>query len=153
MTVPGTVAALLRIVRSAHLQMLNHAIRGLPNEACGLLGGRVGGPGEPGDCRVDAFVPTRNVDASAKTYSIGPDGFAAAEEVFDPQGLDVVGVMHSHTHTDPYPSPTDVAAADNPFLVGWQYVIVSLRDTEPMLRSWLLDEGTIVEVPVEIVES
>ncbi len=136
----------LRIARSAHLQMLAHAITGLPNEACGLLGGR------PGAGLVEAFVPTRNVDDSTKTYSIGPDGFQAAEAVFDPLGLDVVGVMHSHTHTDPYPSPTDVAAADNPFLLGWQYVIVSLRDTEPMLRSWLLDEGTIVEVPVEITE-
>lgn len=142
----GTVADVLRIARSAHLQMLHHAITGLPNEACGLMGGRFG------EGRVEAFVPTRNADGSAKTYSIGPDGFAAAERVFDPLGLDVVGVMHSHTHTDPYPSPTDVAAADNPFLVGWQYVIVSLRDTEPMLRSWLLDEGTILEVPVEIVE-
>ena len=108
--------------------------------------------GRPGAGLVEAFVPTRNVDDSTKTYSIGPDGFQAAEAVFDPLGLDVVGVMHSHTHTDPYPSPTDVAAADNPFLLGWQYVIVSLRDTEPMLRSWLLDEGTIVEVPVEIIE-
>lgn len=137
---------MLRIARSAHLQMLHHAITGLPHEACGLLGGPAGAG------RVDVFVPTRNADASAKTYSIGPDGFAAAETVLDPLGLDVVGVMHSHTHTDPYPSPTDVAAADNPFLVGWQYVIVSLRDTEPMLRSWLLDEGTIVEVPVQVVE-
>ena len=126
--------------------MLAHAIAGLPNEACGLLGGR------PGAGLVEVFVPTRNVDDSTKTYSIGPDGFKAAEAVFDRLGLDVVGVMHSHTHTDPYPSPTDVAAADNPFLIGWQYVIVSLRDTEPMLRSWLLDEGTIVEVPVEIIE-
>ncbi|QXC62770.1 M67 family metallopeptidase [Aquihabitans sp. G128] len=137
---------MLRIARSAHLQMLAHAIGGLPHEACGLMGGRFGAG------LVEAFVPTRNVDASTKTYSIGPDGFQAAEAAFDPLGLDVVGVMHSHTHTDPYPSPTDVAAADNPFLVGWQYVIVSLRDTEPMLRSWLLDEGTIVEVPVTVVE-
>ena len=136
----------LRIARSAHLQMVGHAIRGLPAEACGLLGGRTGAD------EVVAFVPTRNADASAKTYSIGPDGFAAAEAAFDPRGIDVIGVMHSHTHTDPYPSPTDVAAADNPFLVGWHYVIVSLRDTEPMLRSWLLDEGTVAEVPVAIVE-
>ena len=55
--------------------------------------------------------------------------------------------MHSHTHTDPYPSPTDVAAADNPFLIGWHYVIISLRETEPMVRSWILDGGTIVETP------
>lgn len=137
---------MLRIARTAHLQMLNHAIRGLPEEACGLLGGVWGAD------QVDVFVPTRNADRSTKTYSIGPDGFAAADEALDPRGLDVVGVMHSHTHTDPYPSPTDVAQADNPLLLGWHYVIVSLRDTEPMLRSWILDGGQIVETPVEIVE-
>lgn len=125
--------------------MLAHAIDGLPHEACGLLGGR------PGEDRVEAFVPTRNADASAKTYSIGPDGFLAADRALGPLDLDVVGVMHSHTHTDPYPSPTDVAQADNPLLTGWHYVIVSLRDTEPMVRSWLLDDRTIVEMPVEIV--
>jgi proteasome lid subunit RPN8/RPN11 len=135
----------LRIARAAYLDMVSHAIGGLPNEACGLMGGR------PGEDLVDAFVPTRNADASAKTYSIGPDGFLAADRALGPLGLDVVGVMHSHTHTDPYPSPTDVAAADNPLLVGWHYVIVSLRDSEPMLRSWILDGGTIVETPVQIV--
>lgn len=138
--------AVLRIARSAQLEMVAHAVRELPHEACGLLGG------EPGAGSVQTFVPTRNADESAKTYSIGPDGFLAADRALGPLGLDVVGVMHSHTHTDPYPSPTDVAAADNPLLVGWHYVIVSLRDTEPMLRSWILDGGEIVETPVAIVE-
>jgi proteasome lid subunit RPN8/RPN11 len=137
---------MVSISRSAQAQMIGYAITGLPNEACGLLGGRWGSG------TVEAFVPTRNADESAKTYSIGPDGFLAADQALGPLGLDVVGVMHSHTHTDPYPSPTDVAQADNPLLEGWVYVIVSLRDTEPMLRAWLLDGGVIVEEPVEIVD-
>ena len=137
---------MLRIARSAHLEMLRHAVAGLPLEACGLLGGRFGTD------HVERFVPTRNADESAKTYSIGPDGFLAADHALEPLGLDVIGVVHTHTHTDPYPSPTDVAAADNPLLVGWHYVIISLRDREPMLRSWILDGGTIVETPVAVVE-
>jgi proteasome lid subunit RPN8/RPN11 len=136
----------LRIARSAHLDMIRHAVVGLPNEACGLLGG------PHGEDLVTKFVPTRNVDGSARTYSIGADGFLTADQVLGPLGIDVVGVMHSHTHTDPYPSPTDVQQADNPLLLGWHYVIVSLRDREPMLRSWILDDGTIVETPVAIVE-
>jgi proteasome lid subunit RPN8/RPN11 len=135
----------LRIAESAYRAMLAHAIGGLPFEACGLMGGTIGAD------RIDAFVPTRNLDESAKTYRIGADGFFAADRVLDPLRLDVVGVMHSHTHTDPYPSPTDVAQADNPLLAGWHYVIVSLRDREPMLRSWLLDDAVIVEQSVTIV--
>ncbi|MFN8019292.1 MAG: M67 family metallopeptidase [Acidimicrobiales bacterium] len=136
---------MLRLAESAYKEMLRHAVAGLPNEACGLLGGVYGSE------HVEVFVPTRNADESAKTYAIGPDGFDAADQVLEPLGLGVIGVMHSHTHTDPYPSPTDVTQADNPLLVGWHYIIVSLRDREPMLRCWLLDAGDILEEPVEIV--
>ena len=135
---------MLRIARSAHLEMIRHAIAGLPNEACGLLGGPFGSD------LISAFAPARNVDASAKTYSIGADGFLAADQAFGPLGIDVIGVMHSHTHTDPYPSPTDVAQADNPMLLGWHYVIVSLRDPTPVLRSFLLDGRTIREERVRL---
>lgn len=127
-----------------HEAMLAAALDGYPLEACGLLGGVLGSQ------RIEAFVVAHNVDASAKTYSLGPTAFADAEAVFGPAGLDIVGVMHSHTHTDAYPSPTDVDRADNPFLEGWKYVIVSLRDTLPSLRCYLLDGREIVEEVVEV---
>ncbi|HVX17282.1 MAG TPA: M67 family metallopeptidase [Acidimicrobiales bacterium] len=135
---------MIRLDPIAYRQMLAHAYDGYPDEACGLLGGA------PGGAVIEAFVPCRNADESAKTYSIGPDGWQAADEAFGPLGIEIVGVMHSHTHTDPYPSPTDVAQADNPLLVGWHYIIVSLRDEVPSLRCWLLDEGRIVEEGVEL---
>jgi proteasome lid subunit RPN8/RPN11 len=122
--------------------MIGHAYDGLPDEACGLLGGHMA------SASVDTFVPCRNADQSSRTYSIGPEGWLAAERTLDPLGLEVVGVMHSHTHTDAYPSPTDVAKADNPLLVGWRYIIVSLRDDAPVLRSYRIDGGKIVEEPV-----
>ena len=49
-----------------------------------------------------------------------------------------MGVFHSHTHTDAYPSPTDVAQALDP---GWHYVLVSLRDTHPVVRSYRIVDG------------
>jgi proteasome lid subunit RPN8/RPN11 len=58
-----------------------------------------------------------------------------------------MGVFHSHTHTDAYPSPTDVAQALDP---GWHYVLVSLRDTYPVVRSYLIVDGVITEEPVEV---
>lgn len=132
---------------SAYEAMVAHALDGYPFEACGLLGG------VPGARRIDAFSPAHNADASASTYSIGPEGFADAEGAFVPQGLEIIGVMHSHTHTDAYPSPTDVDRADNPFLAGWKYVIVSLRDEVPVLRSYVLDGREIVEELVELAKT
>ena len=136
---------MLGITASAHAQMVGHAYDGLPDEACGLLGGR------PGTALVEAFVPCRNADASSRTYSIGPDGWLAADRVLGPRQLEVVGVMHSHTHTEAYPSPTDVAKADNPLLEGWHYVIVSLRHEAPVLRSFLIDGERVREEPVTVV--
>jgi [CysO sulfur-carrier protein]-S-L-cysteine hydrolase len=56
-----------------------------------------------------------------------------------------MGVFHSHTHTDAYPSPTDVAQATDP---GWHYVLVSLRDIEPVVRSYRIVAGQVEEEPV-----
>ena len=47
-------------------------------------------------------------------------------------------MWHSHTHTDAYPSPTDVRQAVDPM---WIYVIVSLRDEVPMLRAYRIRDG------------
>jgi proteasome lid subunit RPN8/RPN11 len=135
---------MLRLSPRAHAEMVAHAYDGLPDEACGLLGA------VPGETRVAAFVPCRNADASARTYAIGPDGWKAADDRLGPAGFEVIGVMHSHTHTDAYPSPTDVEKADNPLLVGWHYIIVSLRDDVPVLRSYLIADGEITEENVAL---
>jgi len=63
------------------------------------------------------------------------------------RGHEIVGVWHSHTHTDAYPSPTDVRQAVDP---AWWYVIVSLKYGEPVLRAYEIRDGAITEVPVEV---
>ena len=60
-------------------------------------------------------------------------------------GGQLIGVYHSHTHTDPRPSPTDVAQAPDP---DWHYVLVSLRDVHPSVRSWRIRDGKIIEEPL-----
>ena len=134
---------MLRLSQSAYAAMIGHAYDGLPEEACGLLGGA-------GD-RIDVFVPCRNEDASSRTFTIGKDGWDAADRVLGPRGLEVVGVMHSHTHTDAYPSPTDVDKAGNPLLAHWHWIIVSLRDDAPVLRSYRIIDGEINEETVAVV--
>lgn len=133
---------MVRLAAAAYAAIVGHAYDGLPDEACGLMGGHLASGS------VERFVPCVNADHSSRTYSIGPDGWLAADRALDPLGLEVVGVMHSHTHTDAYPSATDVAKADNPLLGGWHYVIVSLRDDAPMLRCFRIAGGKIIEEPV-----
>jgi proteasome lid subunit RPN8/RPN11 len=134
--------ATLRLARSAHLAMLAHALDGLPHEACGLLVGPAGGDD------VVRFVPCENAAASAKVYTIVEAELDAVAEAAFADGLDVVGTMHSHTHTEAYPSPTDQTMA----LPWWTYVIVSLRLDAPTLRAYRMSGEGVTELPVDLVD-
>ncbi len=120
-------------------EMIVHALDGYPLEACGLL---VGSVSDDGNTSVVRLVPSANLAASALVYTIDPKVHLRAERAADDEGLAVVGVMHSHTHTDPFPSPTDVSSAPDP---TWQYVIVSLRDAAPAVRSYRIVDGVVTE--------
>ena len=61
-------------------------------------------------------------------------------------GYEVIGVMHSHTHSEAYPSPTDVAQAPDP---GWHYVIVTLKREVPEVRSFLINSGAPEPAQIE----
>lgn len=110
--------------------MHRHALEGYPYEACGLL------VGEPSTSKVVRFVPCTNVAESARVYTIDPKEHLRAELAAERDGLEVIGVMHSHTHSEAYPSPTDVAQAVDP---GWHYVIVTLKREVPEARSFHID--------------
>lgn len=136
---------MLRLTSADHLAMVAHALDGLPDEACGLLVGRyVGDDG----AELVRFEPCRNAAESSKLYTIDPRDHLRVDRAAEDDGLEVVGVMHSHTHTEPYPSPTDVAQAPDP---AWHYVIVSLRHAEARLRSFRIVDGGIAEEPVVVV--
>ena len=122
--------------------MLGHAYDGLPDEACGLLAGPAGTD------KCTRFYPCRNAAESSRVYTVDPKDHLRADRDADERGLEIIGVMHSHTHTEAYPSPTDVAQAPDP---GWHYVIVSLRAEAPTLRSYRIVEEAIDEEVVSVV--
>jgi [CysO sulfur-carrier protein]-S-L-cysteine hydrolase len=132
----------LSLTAAAHAEMVGHCYDGLPLEACGLLAG------PPGQSKVVSCYPTDNVDRSARTYTVDPLQHLKADRDAEARGLEILGVFHSHTHTDAYPSPTDVAQAPDP---SWHYVIVSLRDGAPSVRSFRIIEGKIAEEGVVVL--
>jgi len=139
----------LRLTRSQHDRIVGHCYDGLPDEACGLLVGPVTGPltAREASGRVSGVFPAVNADASARTYTVDGRDYLRASRAADDLGHEIIGVWHSHTHTDPYPSPTDVRQAVDPM---WIYVIVSLRDDAPMLRAYRIRADVIAECAVVI---
>ncbi len=136
----------LRLTRAQYETIVANCYDGLDDEACGLLIGPLDPGGQPTG-RVSLAWPCRNADASAITYTVDSRDMLAAMRAADARGEEIAGVWHSHTHTDAYPSPTDVRQAVDP---AWMYVIVSMRDTAPMLRAYRIRDGEIAEVRVEL---
>ena len=130
---------MLTLPRQVHDQMVAHCLTGLPDEACGLLGGDAE-TGQAVTC-----YPTRNLAASAKLYTVDPKEHLRADRDAEAAGTSIIGVFHSHTHTEAYPSATDVSQAPDP---TWHYVLVSLRDIQPVVRSYRIVDGKISEEPV-----
>jgi proteasome lid subunit RPN8/RPN11 len=115
-------------------------IRALPNEGCGLLLGATEGV-------VHDVVASDNVADSARIYEIDPKVLLRATRRADDEGLEVIGVFHSHTHSEAYPSPTDVRQAPDP---SWHYVLVSLLDSPANVRSFRVLDETVDEEPLAI---
>lgn len=110
-------------------------------EACGLLCGPML-DGEPTG-EVTSVHPCRNAEESARLYTVDSRDLLRAMRDVESRGEEIVGVWHSHTHTEAYPSLTDVRQAADP---AWFYVIVSLRDEVPALRAFRIRSGEITEV-------
>lgn len=138
---PVASGAVLQLDHDVYLRILAHCWDSYPEEGCGLLGG------EPTSELVSRCYPARNVAASARVYTVDPGDHLRASLDAERAGLELLGAFHSHTHTDPYPSPTDVEQAPDP---AWHYVIVSLRDEAPMLRSYRIVDGSVDEEQVVV---
>jgi len=136
---------MLSIAAEIRNQILQHAFQEIPNEACGLFAA------EKDTSAIDTFFPMRNVAESRTIYQLDPLEMMKVESVADQKNIQIIGVMHSHTHTPAYPSPTDVKDAANFDPLGlWHYLIVSLEKEEPSIRSFRIKDGEISEEQVRV---
>ena len=112
----------------------------LPNEACGLLAGK-------GDNATECHAIT-NAANSSRIYALDGKEYLRVDRKVEDAGLALIAVYHSHTHTVAYPSPTDVEQAVDP---SWHYVLVSMADEVPSVRSYRIIDGKITEESVVVV--
>lgn len=123
----------LRVQPQALDAMVRLAIEGYPHEVCGLL---IGNPTSQGPC-VERLASAKNLnqERAADRYLLDPEDFMAADRLARRDGLEILGIWHSHPDSPAWPSVTDLDAAWE----GYSYVIVSIRQGKlAELRSWRL---------------
>ena len=126
-------------------EIVAHARRDHPDEACGV----VAGP-EDSD-RPERFVPMLNATRSPTLYEFDSGDLLRLYRDMDARGEVPVVIYHSHTATEAYPSRTDVGLAQEPHA---HYVLVSTRDPDSHeLRSFRIVDGVVTEEDVDVVES
>lgn len=124
-----------RLDRRTHADLIEHARSDFPYEVCGLLAGK--------DGRLVKHYRIPNAARSMTFYNMDPQAMLAAMNEMDDNEWDVLGIYHSHTHTEAYPSATDVELAFYPDAV---YLIVSLQDPDnPVVRAFDIVDGTVTE--------
>ncbi|HEV7614788.1 MAG TPA: M67 family metallopeptidase [Solirubrobacterales bacterium] len=132
----------MRISQSLVDEMVAHAREDLPNECCGMIGGK-------GD-EATSVIRVGNAAATPLRYEMDPQEQYNALKSIEDDGGELLGIYHSHTKSAAYPSQTDVNQA-----VAWPdqvYVIVSLADPDsPDVKAYLLKDLKIADV--EIVNS
>ncbi|MBW3604907.1 MAG: M67 family metallopeptidase [Actinobacteria bacterium] len=121
--------------RATHGDVIAHARSDFPYEVCGLLAGR--------DGALTKHYRIPNAARSMTFYNMDPKALLAAMNEMDDNDWDLLGIYHSHTHTEAYPSSTDVELA---FYADAVYLIVSLQDPDrPHIRVFDIVEGRINE--------
>ena len=128
----------LSLTKEQLQRMIAHVEANLPLEACGLLAGR--------DSTVETVIEVTNQAQSPIRYVMDPIEQLNAFEWIESQGLDLVGIFHSHPTGPETVSPTDIAQAAYEVV----YVILARAGDAWNVRGFWIADGTYHEVPLRV---
>ena len=129
---------MLRLSKAIQAQIEAQGAAAYPYEGCGLLLGHSVGD----ENVVTGLFPVENrweVEAEKRErFQIAPEDMLKAEVAAMRQGVDIIGIYHSHPDHEPVASARDLAWATWP---GYSYLITEVCDGQPgRSRSWQLQE-------------
>lgn len=131
---------MIKIPKSIYQAIIDHARKEAPLECCGILAGM--------DETVQKAFQLRNEEQSPVRYLMSPQEQLKVFEEMARERLEMVGIYHSHTHTIPYPSETDVKLAFYPEVSS---VIISLKEEPPIVKAFRISEEAIFPEEIEVI--
>jgi proteasome lid subunit RPN8/RPN11 len=126
---------MISITPPAYEIITQDAVKSFPDECCGFLYGR-----EDRDRIItDALVVNNSRDGDKRRrFEISAKDYLQAERYAEKNGLQLLGVYHSHPNHPAIPSEHDRVAAQPYF----SYIIISVHDDNiDHIRSWRLNEA------------
>ena len=132
---------MLRLDKHFQDEIIQHALEDDTIECCGVLAGP--------DGQFAKLFRMTNVENSSFRFSWDSKELISVWREMESNDWEHRAVYHSHTHSEAYPSATDIRLAAWPEAY---YVIVSLMDKDnPHLRAFRIVDGEVSEEPIEVV--
>jgi proteasome lid subunit RPN8/RPN11 len=129
------------IPKTIFQEMVDHAKREWPLECCGILGGK--------DKTVQKSFELRNAEESPVLYSMSPQEQMKVFEEMEKESMKMVAIYHSHPHTIPFPSETDVKLTFYPDVSS---IIISLKEEKnPVVKAFQIEEEAIYLEEIEVI--
>jgi proteasome lid subunit RPN8/RPN11 len=130
----------LTITRSQKGKLIQEAEKQTPTEACGVLAGENGA--------VKRIFPITNVSGDPFRYTLDPEEQLAAFFSIEELGLELVAFFHSHPHSLPVPSPTDIRKSTYPEI---PHIIIGKEEGKWVLRAFLIGDQGYTQLDLDIV--
>ena len=131
---------MVQIEQRFHDEMIAHALENDSIECCGVLAGTGG--------KFEKLFRMTNIENSPYRFSWDSKELIKVWNEMESNDWEHRGVYHSHTHSEAYPSSTDVRLAAWPEAY---YIIVTLMDKEnPSMRAFRIVEGEVSEEDVQV---
>ncbi|MGA2466514.1 MAG: M67 family metallopeptidase [Thermodesulfobacteriota bacterium] len=131
---------MIRIPNAIYQGMLDHARRERPLECCGILSGR--------DRTIQKAFELQNAEKSPVLYSMSPRDQLKVFEEMEKESMEMIAVYHSHPHTIPFPSETDVKLAFYPDISS---IIISLKEEDPIMKAFQIGKEAIYPEEIEVI--
>jgi len=132
---------MVRIPKAIFQEMVDHAKREWPLECCGILGGK--------DKTIQKSFELQNTEKSPVLYSMSPREQMKVFEEMEKESMKMVAIYHSHPHTIPFPSETDVKLTFYPDVSS---IIISLKEEEsPVVKAFQIGKEAISVEEIEVI--
>jgi len=127
----------IRLTNRQREEMLAHILACLPEEGCGLLGGR--------GSQAEVVIAVANALHSPVRFEMDANEQVQAMLALERQGLEIVAIFHSHPAGPPYPSITDLRENAYPDAAS----LIWYPDGEAwQVKAFRLVEHVFEEIPV-----
>ena len=123
---------MIKIPKNVYDDIVSHALKDAPIEACGYLAGLNG--------EVKYAIAMKNIDNSAEHFSFDPQEQFDAFKKTQKEGLRLLAAYHSHPETPARPSEEDIKLAYDPSI---SYLIISLAGETPDVKSFKIKNGIV----------